>query len=401
MEIRGVALVPALKQTFKEFREDDLPGLASEVAYHLLFSAVPLLIFLTSLSAFISDAIGIGDIMGSVNEWLFDNVPADSRATVREALENILMNESGSVLSIGGLLALWGARNAMAALMKALNTTFGVAEGRPWWKQQAVAMGLTLALGVAIIGSGAALLLGSGLGETFAGWVGLDQAFVAVWSWARWPVILVLVSAMLVFLYWAGPNVDVPMRWLVVGAFVTVLLWIVASFGLTIYFRSFAGYSETYGPLGGVLAFVFWLYVMSLILLLGGEVNAVLAKTEDAGIVATAKGSGTGRTTNARRRGAGKPTDDEATSRGAGARVADDAPPMTRPARARAALAQRARVEMPPPAPPLAPVRERFAQTQVATEGVDQRHRRGLRARLTLAGAALVTVISGLLRRRR
>lgn len=384
MEIRGVALVPALKRTMKEFRDDDLPGLASEVAYHLLFSVVPLLIFLTSLSAFASEAIGISDIMGSVNEWLFDNVPAGSRADVRETIEGILTNESGSVLSIGGVLALWGARNAMASIMKALNTTFDVAEGRPWWKKQAIAMGLTLALGVAIIGSGAALLLGSGLGETFAGWVGLDEVFVAVWAWARWPVILILVSATLVFIYWAGPNVDVPMRWLTIGAVVTVLLWIAASFGLTLYFRYFAGYAEAYGPLGGVLAFVFWLYVMSMILLLGGELNAVLAKTEDAGIVATAAGSPQTGAASTDATG----TSGEAITSGDRDRE-----------RRRLALTRQARVEMPPPARPLPPVEERGAHERLEAEADDRRDRRGVRTRLALAGAALATVLGGLIGR--
>ena len=402
MQIRGIALVPALKQTFKEFREDDLPGLASEVAYHLLFSVVPLLIFLTSLSAFASDAIGVGDIMGSVNQWLFDHVPAGSRADVQETIEKILTNESGSVLSVGGVLALWGARNAMASLMKALNTTFGVAEGRPWWMQQAIAMGLTVALGVAIIGSGAAMLLGSGLGETFAGWVGLDEAFIVVWSWARWPVILTLVSAMLVFIYWAGPNVDVPMRWLVIGAVVTVVLWIVASFGLTIYFRYFAGYAEAYGPLGAVLAFVFWLYVMSMVLLLGGELNAVLAKTEDQSIVDTAKGSGGGRTAADRRRGTGKLEGRSTTGITTGTDDAEASPDSgsgPAPDRRRVALSRQVRVEMPAAASPLAPVEERRARAYVSGEGSEQHHRRGVRTRLALATAAVIAVLGGWLGR--
>jgi membrane protein len=146
------------KAVFKEFNKDDLQGLAAELAYHLLFAVIPLLIFLTALSAFASEAIGLSDIMDSVNRWVIDNLPSAAEDTVGPVIRDVLSQRSGSILSLGGLLALWGARNAMASLMKALNVTFDVAEGRPWWKKQLIAMGLTLSLGVAIIGSGSALL---------------------------------------------------------------------------------------------------------------------------------------------------------------------------------------------------------------------------------------------------
>jgi membrane protein len=373
----GATVLTTAIAVFKEFNKDDLQGLAAEVAYHLLFAVIPLLIFLTALSAFISQAVGIDDIMTSVNEWIVANLPSASQDTVRPAIENVLSQRSSGILSIGGLLALWGARNAMASLMKALNVTFDVAEGRAWWKKQLIAMGLTVALGLGIIGSGTALLLGSGLGDTFAEWVNLGDTWTAVWSWLRWPLVLILVSIMLAFLYSAAPNVHVPFQWLTAGSVLTVVLWAVASFGLSFYFQNFARYTESYGVLGGVLAFVFWLYVMSLILLLGGEVNAVLAKEDGPAIVATAEGEGAAGAESTRQRTSGKDDDGEGGPR-----------PERHSVPARSALEPFQHRQ--PLASEAVAVRERVA-------GEDERGRaQRFQTAITALGGALISVLGGL-----
>ncbi len=277
MRVAGIDVLPTAKTVFKEFREDDTQGLASEVAYHLLFSVVPLLIFLTALSGFVSRAVGVNDAMGNITPWLFENLPQQTAEAVQEPIESVIANQSGGFLSVGAVLALWGARNAMASLMKALNVAFDVKETRPWWKKQVIAIGLTIALGLGIVGGSAFFLIGSSIGAGLADLVGLGGMFTTVWSVLRWPLIFVLVSLAVAFLYWAGPNVDAPFTWLTPGSVLAVLLWAIATLGLSFYFRYFGGYAEAYGLLGGVLAFVFWLYVMSLILLIGGELNAVLA----------------------------------------------------------------------------------------------------------------------------
>jgi membrane protein len=375
MQTNNVEPKALAKAVFKGFNQDDLQGLAAEVAYHLLFAVIPLLIFLTALSAFLSQAVGVNDVMSSVNDWLLARLP-ESSDVVADAIRNVLSQQSGSILSIGGLLVLWGARNAMASVMKALNTTFDVAEGRPWWKKQLVAMGLTIALGIGIVGSGSAILLGSGLGQDFANWVNLGDTWVTVWSWIRWPIILLLVSAMLAFLYWAAPNVRVPFRWLTPGSITTVVLWGLASFGLTIYFQNFAGYTEAYGVLGGVLAFVFWLYVMSLILLLGGEINAVLAKQQDPDIVATAEGEQAGGANASRQRAAGKQKPGT-----------DSDEPMREDVPAGVAV-------FPFLAGDPVPSAEAAARERLAVEGESGRARR-FHVAVTALGASAVSVIAG------
>src|SRR5829696_6264432 len=126
------------KDLWSEIKEDDLQGQAAQIAYHLLFSMIPLLIFLTALSSFISQQIGVDDAMNNITDWVSDQLPADSRTAVIDPIEETLQMSAGGLLSFGAITALWGGKNALAAMMKALNVVFDVEEGRPWWKQQAI-----------------------------------------------------------------------------------------------------------------------------------------------------------------------------------------------------------------------------------------------------------------------
>jgi membrane protein len=283
MKLGQVDVGSTAKTTFREFREDDLQGLAAQVAYNFLFAVVPLLIFLTALSGFVSRAVGVNDAMSSITDWLFANLPVATAAAVKEPIENVIKNQSGGFLSLGALLALWGGKNAIAAMMKALNVAFDVEETRPWWKKNMIAIGLTIALGLAVVAASSFFLAGSFVGDELASKIGLGSTWTIIWSFLRWPLIALVIIVAVAFFYHVGPNVTAPFRWLTPGSVVAVVFWGIATLGLSFYFRYFGGYAEAYGALGGVLAFVFWMYVMSLILLLGGELNAVLARTQDAG----------------------------------------------------------------------------------------------------------------------
>jgi membrane protein len=271
--------VEVAKVTFRGFREGDLQGQAAETAYHVLFSIVPLLIFLTALTGFVSSWIGVDDTIDEVTTWLEENLPDETAAAVLDPIEQVLETQAGGLLSFGALLALWGAKNAMGALIKGLNIAFNVKEFRPWWRQQLLAIGLTIGLGLSLVGASAILVYGALAGGRLAELVGLGDAWARFWSLAQFPLVILLLMIGLAFLYWAGPNLELPFRLITPGSILAVLGWVAATYGLGIYFARFAGYTA-YGALGAVLAFIFWLYVMSLILLAGGAVNATIAKME-------------------------------------------------------------------------------------------------------------------------
>lgn len=281
--IGGIELWPAAKAAGQKFISSDLQGMAAEIVYHLLFSIVPLLIFLTALSGSIGQRIGVGNTVGEITTWLRTeaNLPPSTVEVVLAPIEEVLANQTGGLISVGAVLALWSGKNAISALMKGLNVAYVVAETRPWWQTWGIAIGLTVALGLVAAVASFFLLTSSALGASIAGWLNLSAAWQTVWSWLRLPLIALLICVVVSFFYWIGPNRRSRYQLITIGSVFTVVLWTAATLGLGLYFQYMGGYVVAYGVLGGLLGFLFWLYLMSLILLFGGQLNAVLAPGED------------------------------------------------------------------------------------------------------------------------
>jgi len=109
--------------------------------------------------------------------------------------------------------------------------------------------------------------------------LGVESTTVAVWDVAKWPVLVLLVSLVFGLLYWASPNARLGgIRWISPGSILAVVLWLIASGLFAIYAANFGSYSRTYGALASVIAFLVWLWLSNLALLLGAELDAELER---------------------------------------------------------------------------------------------------------------------------
>lgn len=269
------------KQVFAAVKEKDLSGLAKEVAYNILFAMAPLLIFVTALAGVVTRVVNSDarNPAEPVLRWMSDNLPADAAKFLQEPINNALTTSPGFLLSIGGILALWGAKSAMSGAIKGLNVAYNVEnDERSFVRQTLVAIGLTVAIAVMVGVAGFLFVIGSGIGDDLANGIGLGGAWSTVSTWLRWPVILVVIILAVAMIHYFGPNVDAGFRWFLPGAAFTVVSMVIATFALGIYFNISGGYSAAYGTFGAVLAFIFWLYVMALLLLLGGVINMAVQK---------------------------------------------------------------------------------------------------------------------------
>jgi membrane protein len=269
------------KQILRALKEKDLSGLAQQIAYNILFALAPLLIFLTAAAGAITQAINsdLENPAEPVLQWMQETLPADVAAFLEEPIANALSTDPGFLLSFGAIFALWGAKNAMSAVIKGLNNAYDVEEdSRGFVKQNLVAIGLTVGVGLMIGAAGASYVLGTGLGDDLAGALGLGSVWATVSEWLRWPVIALVVIFGVALIHYYGPNVDASLKWFLPGATFTVIgMWIATTL-VGLYFNFSGGYSGAYGVFGSVLAFIFWLYVMGLIILLGGVVNMAIQK---------------------------------------------------------------------------------------------------------------------------
>jgi membrane protein len=163
--------------------------------------------------------------------------------------------------------------------MRASNSIYDIEEGRPIWKTLPVRVSLTLVLLVLLAVTTLAVVLTGGLAEKVGDLIGLGDTAVTAWNFAKWPVLLLVVSLMFALLYWAAPNVKQPgFRWVSPGGILAVIGWLIASAAFAFYVSNFGSYNKTYGALGGVIVFLVWLWISNIMILLGAEFNAELER---------------------------------------------------------------------------------------------------------------------------
>ena len=244
-------------------------GSAAQIAYYLLFATFPLLLTLTSLLAFLP----IPNPMDWLLRLLGAIIPSDAVDLMRDSVERAVTQQHSGLFSIGLVVSVWAAANAVEAIMQGLNRVQGLRENRPFWKTRGVA--ILLAVGVsflAVLGL-LGLWFGSQVSHWWEGRGGLGPLPVLVWDVARWPLVLLCLIGAVDQLYFIGPAVRPRWRWITPGAGVAVLGWVAASLGLSTYVRHFGSYNATYGSIGAVIILLTWMYLTAFFILLGAEVN--------------------------------------------------------------------------------------------------------------------------------
>jgi membrane protein len=261
------------KKTLREFTKDQCPDLAAALTYYAVLSLFPALLALVSL-------LGVFGQAEKTTTALLDIVqqiaPGSTVDIIRQPIEEVTNSPSaGFTLVIGVLVALWSASGYVGAFARAMNRVYEVDEGRPFIKLRFTMLVVTI-VNVAIVAAlGAMLVLSGPVAEAVGNAVGLGNAFVAVWDIAKWPVMVLLVVAAIAILYYATPNVKQPkFRWMTMGSFIALVVFVLASLGFAFYVANFSNYNKTYGAIGGVIVMLLWLWILNMSLLFGAEFDA-------------------------------------------------------------------------------------------------------------------------------
>jgi membrane protein len=184
-------------------------------------------------------------------------------------------------------VALWSISALVGTLTEAFNAAYEVSETRRWWKVLALSLAFGPVLALMVIVSIGLMLIGPQLVERIAELVGLDELFVELWGWLRFPVAFSLLGVVLSLVYRFGPDAKQRFRSVVVGAALAVVLWAVSSVGFSFYLANFADYGVTYGSLGAAVGLLFYLYLCASVVLLGAEVNAAIYHAVPDGMMET------------------------------------------------------------------------------------------------------------------
>ncbi|WP_250036046.1 YihY/virulence factor BrkB family protein [Paractinoplanes maris] len=275
-ELKGKGLMAAVKRTFKQFSEDNVSDWAAALTYYGVLSIFPGALVLVSILGLLSDN-GQQTVQDTVGEIANNQQIEELVNTVLSQVKDT--GTAGFAAIIGLVLAFWSASGYVAAFMRASNAVYDVPEGRPIWKTLPIRVGVTAVIGIMLILSAVIVVFTGDLARVVGEQIGLGGVAVTVWSIAKWPVLILLVSLMFAILYWASPNAKTGgFRWVSPGGIFAVVLWLVASGAFAIYLANFANYSKTYGTLGGVIAFLVWLWISNIAILLGAELDAELER---------------------------------------------------------------------------------------------------------------------------
>jgi len=275
-ELKGRGVFAAVKRTAKQFSQDNVSDWAAALTYYGILSIFPAMIALVSILGMVSN-----DGKQQVKDTLDQVVPSNQIQTlVNQVLDQVSdPGKAGLAAIIGIALAFWSASGYVAAFMRASNAVYDVPEGRPVWKTIPIRLAVTAVVGLMLVASAVIVIFTGDLAEAVGSRIGLGDAAVMVWSIAKWPVLVILVSLMFSILYWASPNAKTGgFRWVSPGGIFAVVLWVLASGAFALYLGYFANYNKTYGALGGAIAFLVWLWISNQAILLGAELDAELER---------------------------------------------------------------------------------------------------------------------------
>jgi membrane protein len=259
-----------LWRTYEEFNKDRIMSVAAGVTYYALLAVFPAIAALVSIYGLFADPGTIQEHLNTLSGVL----PGGALDIIREQVIRIA-SQGGGTLGFGfifGLgLSLWSSNAGMKAIFDALNIVYGEEEKRSFIKLNLLSLSFTLgAIAFILIALAGIIVL-----PIVLNFIGLGSGTEWLVSLARWPILLIGVIFGLSLIYRFGPSRDkAEWRWVTPGGIVAAVLWLAVSMLFSWYVANFGSYNETYGSLGAVIGFMTWIWLSTIVVLLGAEINA-------------------------------------------------------------------------------------------------------------------------------
>ena len=259
---------------FQEIARESILNKASSLAYTFMLAIFPGIIFLFTLIPYIP----IDNFQEQLLDFMKVIMPENAFLTVETTLEDIIKNQNSGLLSVGFILATFFATNGVSSLMLAFNKSSLITESRSWGQQRLVAIGLTLMIIIALaVGMTVFTAAGYVVGYLRQN-IHINAAFWGfVIAAARWLILFGIYFLTVSILYKFGPASSRKWKLFSPGAMLATILAILTFSGFAFYINNFNAYNKLYGSIGTLIVIMIWLYLNSLILLVGFELNASIA----------------------------------------------------------------------------------------------------------------------------
>ncbi len=259
-----------IKQLYERFQADEVPALGAEFAYHLLLAFFPFLIFLVTVLTYtpLLQPQSLADLLKVL--------PEDAYAVVATTVNEIFATNRPNILSISVILAIWSSSNGFMAIARGLNRSYDTKETRKFYTVRAMAILFTLLITFSILLEMVAIVFGDMLITKISKKLCWSCTGVTLSHILQLILPVGMLLVLFILLYTIMPNRKLRVKEVLPGAAFTSVVWVAASLLFSEYVNNFANFARLYGSLGGVIVLMLWLYLSSMVMLIGSEINATL-----------------------------------------------------------------------------------------------------------------------------
>jgi len=253
------------------YKHHNISALASQMAFDMVFSFFPFLIFLLTMVGYIN--VNPREVL-----ILLENMmPSELYNNISVLILQLLQTRNGNLLSFSLVFLLYTASRGFRAIMNGLNEAYEEKETRGFFKVIFISVIFMIGVGLVVVFLLLFLVFGEMISATLISWLGVDGGIFVYIAYLRYPIgfagMIVVFSA----LYYFIPCKKLRFREAMPGAVLTSVFWIIFSMLFAYYVNNYGNYSMLYGSIGVIIVLMLWLQITSTTILLGGELNALLA----------------------------------------------------------------------------------------------------------------------------
>jgi membrane protein len=275
----NVSLYKILKIFLRNLLNDDILDRANGVAFNFILAIFPAIIFLFTLIPYVTaffPEINTDSIMAFIGQ----QIPPSMFEVMSSTVLDIVSNQRGGLLSLGFLFSAYLSTNGMMALMRAFNACYRTIENRSGLKTRLIATGLTINMTVVLFLAIILLVVGQFILDAIMSnlpafeWINMSNFTVVLLFIVRFITIFIAFFLAISFIYYFGPAIHYNWRFFSVGSLLATFLCLAVSYGFSFYVTNFGTYNKVYGSIGVLIALMIWIQLLTIMLLVGYEVNA-------------------------------------------------------------------------------------------------------------------------------
>jgi membrane protein len=248
--------------------DDDVADLAAQISFYFVLSIFPFFLVMATVIG----SLPMTKLWPTFVSWIVVYLPSESRDFIFHLISNLGDGTTGA-LSFGLLTTVWGASAGFVSLMESLTTVYGSNDTRSYWHKHALAVFFTFLAALFVLACFGVMTIGRWGATQFITYSWQTNVPIGIWVVARWAATLALMCLGVGAVNYLLPAVKRRWRWMSEGKAFAVITLLLAIAGLNVYVKRFSSYPTVYGTLGGFIVLVLWIYIASLILLIGAEID--------------------------------------------------------------------------------------------------------------------------------